>query len=678
MAMRYDAPRVRSGRLCSARVLAFVRRGATTFSFVAALACGGDESPVAPGIDAGPPPEQGTRFILRIENASFEGPLRTALTPGVWATHSGASPMFDLAAGTGAEGFETFAEAGRVLALADSVAAVPTVARSGVFRIRAGAKPEDVGGGSIAPSQAFDVQFLADEGAPRLSFATRIATSNDVVVSSPATGIALFDDRGQPLSGRDVTADVILVEAGTEADEPPASGASQVVEPLLGDEIGGREGVVRRYTHATRALPLASKCIRATVTEAGGALTFSFENVSTAEGAITTLMAPVFYATHVPTWRLFEDGAVDFGMGLELLAEDGSPRALVTSYTGAVELGQVAGTAAPYAPTERAEFTITPDRRFPRLTIATMIVESNDAFIAMPPAGLALFEDDALVTPRRAEALADELNRRLIVWDAGTEANEVPGVGPTQPLRMMSAGSTTTQAVRRYVDRTNDLSGPMAGGFVDVSVTNSTISPGQMELVVRNTSGGAFPGRLSGVVWALHDGSQDILRPGMPASDALASMMRTEDPTGLVQALASSPAVSTATSGPTLATGVAYRRLITPTAGQRYLAIVAKILPSNDAFVAFDGDGVALLNRDGTPRTDAEITADVRERLYAWDAGIEETQAGAAGPHQNAMDGPPEGNGQVRIATNPVFPYPHVSTLVRVTIRPASEGAVPR
>ena len=97
------------------------------------------------------------------------------------------------------------------------------------------------------------------------------------------------------------------------------------------------------------------------------------------------------------------------------------------------------------------------------------------------------------------------------------------------------------------------------------------------------------------------------------------------------------------------------------------------LAPSNDTFMALDPGGVALLDASGNVRSNSDIAADIAAHLFAWDAGTEENQSGAAGPdqagHQSAPNtGASEGNGTVRMENDPVWPFPVPDSLVKVTI----------
>src|SRR5690606_8097773 len=61
-----------------------------------------------------------------------------------------------------------------------------------------------------------------------------------------------------------------------------------------------------------------------------------------------------------------------------------------------------------------------------RLSFASMFIHSNDVLVATPQAGIEL------------DLAADEtvdISGVVELWDAGTERNEEPGFGPSQPMQ---------------------------------------------------------------------------------------------------------------------------------------------------------------------------------------------------------------------------------------------------
>jgi hypothetical protein len=153
---------------------------------------------------------------------------------------------------------------------------------------------------------------------------------------------------------------------------------------------------------------------------------------------------------------LFTPGLVDRGRGLERLVEDGNPGVLadyITQHLKSVLRNGVVTTpvgdmqAGPITPGKAYEFTVaaSPGQR---LTIAFMFGQSNDLFYAPGPKAIALF--DAKGQPRTADVTS-----QLQLWDAGTEVNEEPGLGPNQAPRQPApnTGTAERKPIRLVHDR---------------------------------------------------------------------------------------------------------------------------------------------------------------------------------------------------------------------------------
>src|SRR5215471_3686213 len=85
-----------------------------------------------------------------------------------------------------------------------------------------------------------------------------------------------------------------------------------------------------------------------------------------------------------------------------------------------------------------------------RLTIATMLGQSNDLFYAPREEGVALFDTTS-------RPIAGDITSQILLWDAGTEINEEPGLGPNQPA-FQSAPNTgpAEHGVVRPISEVND------------------------------------------------------------------------------------------------------------------------------------------------------------------------------------------------------------------------------
>ena len=580
-------------------------------------------------------------FLVTIENLSSRTPLPTPLSPGAWATHAEGAMLFvDGDAGTA--GLRALAEDGDPNALRRELREAGEFAWSDVFDT-----PRGAGAASPAlPNDAYEIMVMATSDAPRLSFAAMISQSNDVFLATPPGGIALFDEEGEPIGATDITSRLALWDAGSEVNEAPGMGLHQAPRQDAPD-TGSAEIGVHPFTHETRGLPIGRAIADVAVTEIDGEFTIVLANVSAEVGTFVTALSPIFYAMHDETFVMFESDS-PASEGLEALAEDGDPSAMVEAHANAIGVLVAGMQDVPVEPGEAVVITVRPERRHRWFSFATMAAQTNDVFLALPPGGVALV--DELGSPRELDVIEQEIRQQLTTWDAGTEQNEVPGVGLDQAPRQAgpNVGIAEDGFVRRYADSTNDLAGTRAGGFVSVGILGN--GDGTFDVSVRNTSDQtAYPGLLSPLVWMLHDGSIGLFHIEDPATRGLEALAEDADPMPLLTELDGAHGVAMAgTVGipdgdkavRPLEPGEAYVFTVEPQVGGRFFDLASMIVPSNDTFIAFGNDGIALLEEDGTPRTDGEIAFDIAKYLRAWDAGTEANQAAAAGrdqaPYQSA------------------------------------------
>jgi hypothetical protein len=161
-------------------------------------------------------------FLVRIENISGDSDLPTPFAPGVWVLHSEAGPLFVEGEADKGYGLEALAEDGNPAGLAEALNGMDL--HAGVFNTPAGAD----GPGPLLPGGAYEFEVKATPDTPYLSFATMFVQSNDLFVGPGEAGIALFDMDGMAMMGmHDVTADLLLWDAGTEANEEPGVGGDQ-------------------------------------------------------------------------------------------------------------------------------------------------------------------------------------------------------------------------------------------------------------------------------------------------------------------------------------------------------------------------------------------------------------------------------------------------------------------
>jgi hypothetical protein len=219
--------------------------------------------------------------------------------------------------------------------------------------------------------------------------------------------------------------------------------------------------LARAVSLAIAALALAQGAL-AQGAPAATRFTIRVENISTGEvlklsngKSAPFVSAPVLWAVHTgSTNPMFVGGQVDAGKGLETLAETGNPGPLAKSLGGATGIVAVGAddhpvgsdAGGPIPPGKSYEFEVTagPGQT---LSLAWMFGQSNDLFYSNDRP-IALF--DATGTP-----VTGDMTRQLALWDAGTEVNEEPGLGPNQGPRQKApdAGIAEHEGIAHVHDR---------------------------------------------------------------------------------------------------------------------------------------------------------------------------------------------------------------------------------
>lgn len=176
-------------------------------------------------------------------------------------------------------------------------------------------------------------------------------------------------------------------------------------------------------------------------------------------------LSPGIFVIHQDGMPIFATGQLDRGQGLEQNAEDGNPANLAKNIAGAMLFNLPVGAdkAGPATPGNKFQFTFMA-KPGDRLSFVTMFGQSNDAFYAPDPAGLALFNGN---TP-----ISGDVSNQITLWDAGTEVNEQPGTSMSQAARQVgpNLGTAESQPIVAIADRKD--------GFTYGQALKMTIQPG--------------------------------------------------------------------------------------------------------------------------------------------------------------------------------------------------------
>ncbi len=131
------------------------------------------------------------------------------------------------------------------------------------------------------------------------------------------------------------------------------------------------------------------------------------------------------------------------GVDLEAQAEDGNPEILAKSFltkfgsnnSGIFNKPVGAEMPAPILPNGIFEFEFTATEGM-KLNFAAMFGQSNDLFYA-PKSPIDLFV--------KGQPISGDITDKLLLWDAGTEVNQAPGIGDEQAPRQKAANTGKTE-----------------------------------------------------------------------------------------------------------------------------------------------------------------------------------------------------------------------------------------
>jgi len=363
----------------------------------------------------------------------------------------------------------------------------------------------DTAAGPATPGKMY--QFTIDAGRKqKLSFATMLAATNDLFYGPSGDGIALYDADGSPITA-DVTSQVQLWDAGTEVNEEPAVGPNTVgkqAAPNTGVDEHGNVVLIQDATDGVHFnYPAVSDVIRVMVEHTTGThFTVTIKDVSAADalktsgGNFPAPISPGVFVIHNGKDPLFTQGMPDRGSGLEHIAEDGNPSALgafvdansgltypaspgvwvvhqhdtmplftagMKDYGKGIEgiaedgnptnlgaklsdlSGEISGAIFNTPVGSSAPGPILPGSKYQitfsaspgdALSFASMLAATNDVFFAPKDTGIALFD-------LSGKPVSGDVTAQVSLWDAGTEGNEEPGIGPNTVTNQLAPNTGT-------------------------------------------------------------------------------------------------------------------------------------------------------------------------------------------------------------------------------------------
>jgi hypothetical protein len=181
--------------------------------------------------------------------------------------------------------------------------------------------------------------------------------------------------------------------------------------------------------------------------------------------------ASTFWALHTSAGNpIFTGGQPESGNGLEQLAETGNPEGLVKYVSSVSGVSAVGANARPVGAT--GDGPLTPGQAYEfevsaspgqSLSLAWMFGQSNDLFYS---------NERPIVLFVGGKPVSGDMTAQVSLWDAGTEVNEEPGLGPNQAPRQKSpdAGTAEQQSIAHVRDRYNY---PRIGQVLRLTITPS-------------------------------------------------------------------------------------------------------------------------------------------------------------------------------------------------------------
>ncbi len=341
------------------------------------------------------------------------------------------------------------------------------------FQSGAATMPEGTSeAGPAHPGQSYTFSFYAGKN-HRLSFATMYGASNDLFYGPSGEGIPLYDG-DTPTTG-DITDWIQLWDAGTEINEEPGVGPNTGPQQPAPNTGPDENGTVRNITEVDDgcSYPAVSANLKVMLDYDGESnmFTVTIDNLSESSTGISPVVwgvhaqayalfhegmmnyghglehvaedgnfmpladylamntgyvspvAPVLWVLHDKTeMPVFMDGHPDYGMGLETLAETGNPATLAESLTnagytvGVANMPEGSTEAGPLFPGDKYMFSFE-GQVGKQLSLAFMLGASNDIFFAPDDDGIKL----------SFSPVEKDITKLLMLWDAGTEVNEYPG-----------------------------------------------------------------------------------------------------------------------------------------------------------------------------------------------------------------------------------------------------------
>ncbi len=169
------------------------------------------------------------------------------------------------------------------------------------------------------------------------------------------------------------------------------------------------------------------------------------------------------------------------------------------------------------------------------LSLATMLVQSNDWFFSPLESGIALYDSDG-------SPLRGDITDQFAVVDAGTEIDQEPGVGEDQAPRQSGpdTGAEDPDSSVRLAD-----GAPAVADLI--KVISEPAGDGSFMITVMNVSGSSeLAGPIAPGVFVVHQGTAPLFDLGQPdRAEGLEALAEDGNPGGLVESLGTRTGIAT-------------------------------------------------------------------------------------------------------------------------------------
>ena len=264
----------------------------------------------------------------------------------------------------------------------------------------------------------------------------------------------VFAILGMACSSQQPTAPIVY-----SGDESAAlNGVNNIESSTMGTADPAAEGSYRHGHHGSRMFTVRIENVS----------TDSTLHLSNGETAPAPNSPGVWTITRLRN-PIFRVGRFDAGHGLEQQAEDGDPT-MLASYlendprvkaSGVFDTPVGDDSPGPATPGKAYEFTVMASPG-DHLTFSSMFGQSNDLFYSTGPVGVPMF--------RGPRPRSGNVTHYFTLWDAGTEVNQEPGLGPDQAPRQ-SAPNTGESEHKRILRVHDQYTYPRTDEVIKVTIS---------------------------------------------------------------------------------------------------------------------------------------------------------------------------------------------------------------